>query len=134
MTLEALSIFTYGLLVFLGVLIQATYKGKTAGPAYGFSNNETPQPNKGPMGIRIDNMLANLKEGALMYLPFALLAVHFDISNVWTSYAALVTIISRIIYMPVYIIGIEKLRTLIWAPSFLAIPAMAYGIYLGIGG
>ncbi|NCO02591.1 MAG: MAPEG family protein [Alphaproteobacteria bacterium] len=114
-------------------MIQATYKSKTAGPGYGFSNNETPQPNKGLMGIRIDNMLANLKEGALMYLPIALLAVYFDISNVWTSNAALVTIISRIIYIPVYIIGIEKLRTLIWAPSFLAIPAMAYGIYLGIG-
>ncbi len=133
MTIEAWSIFIYGLLVFISVFIQATYIGKTAGPAYGFSNHETPQPNKGPMGIRIDNMLGNLKEGALMYLPFAVLAVHFDISNVWTHYAALATIISRLIYVPIYIIGIEKLRTLIWAPSFLAIPAIAYGIYLGIG-
>lgn len=65
-----------------------------------------------------------------MYVPLALLAVHFGISNTWTYYAALATILSRLWYVPIYIIGIQKIRTFIWVPSFVAVPMMAYGIYV----
>lgn len=132
MTLEAWSILIYAILAFFIVVVQAAYASKKAGTEYGFSNREAPQPNKGAIGIRIDNTLDNFKEGALMYLPLALLAVNLNISNVWTYYAAFATIISRLFYIPVYIIGIEKVRTLVWIPSFLAVPAMAFGIYLGM--
>ena len=133
MAVEVWSIFIYVILAFLLILIQAIYSSKTAGADYGFSNRETPPPNKGAIGFRIDNTLGNFKEGAMMYLPMALLAVSYEISNAWTYYAALVTIISRVLYIPIYIVGIEKVRTLVWIPSFLAVPAMAYGIYRGIG-
>jgi len=133
MTLEAWSIFVYAILAFFLVVIQAAYASKTAGSDYGFSNREVPQPNKGAIGIRIDKTLDNFKEGSLMYLPLAILATSLSISNTWTFYAALITIISRSVYIPVYIVGIEKLRTLVWLPSFLAIPAMAYGILREIG-
>lgn len=133
MTLEAWSIFIYAILAFLLIVIQGAYAIKTAGSAYGFSNREGLQPNKGAIGIRIDNTLNNFKEGSLMYLPLALLAMSLNISNTWTYYAALATIISRSVYIPVYIVGIEKLRTLVFFPSFIAIPAMAYGILREIG-
>jgi uncharacterized MAPEG superfamily protein len=133
MTIEAWSIFIYGMLGFIVIFSQAMYASLTAGATYGFTNRDKPQPNKGALGNRIDNTLHNLKEGALMYLPFALLAVHFDISNSWTYYAALATIVSRVCYVPIYILGIQKVRTFVWTPSFFAVPAMAYGVYCGIG-
>lgn len=40
MTIEALSILIYGLLIFLSVLIQGIYASKTAGASYGFTNRE----------------------------------------------------------------------------------------------
>ncbi|NJM35001.1 MAG: hypothetical protein HC850_10185 [Rhodomicrobium sp.] len=132
MTVEAWSIFIYGLLVFLGVTLQATYQTMTAGPEYGVTNRDKPQPGKGRMGYRIDNTLNNLKEGALMYVPLTLLTIHFGISNPWTYYAAWVTIVSRLLYIPIYVLGIQTVRTLVWAPSFLAVPALAYGIFLGL--
>lgn len=133
MTIEAWSIFLYGLLVFLVIFIQAAYSGITEGLAFGFSNRDKRPSHKGRIGNRIDNTLNNLKEGAVMYAPLALLAVHYEISNPWTYYAAWATIISRLCYVPIYITGIQKVRTFVWSLSFLAIPALAYGIYLGIG-
>jgi len=127
-------VLVYVGLLFVTMLIQATYSSRTAGIAYNLSNHDKPQPNKRPVGIRIDNTLNNLKEGALMFLPLALLVIHLDISNAWTYYAALATIISRVLYVPIYIAGIEKIRTIIFVPSLLAIPALAFGLFLGFGG
>lgn len=131
MTLEALSIVIYAILIFGAVAVQASYAAVTAGLAFGFSNRESAQPGMGPAGARIDKALGNLKEGAVMYLPLALLAVSLDISNSWTWGAALVTILSRLVYVPVFYLGIPVMRTLVWVPSFAAIPALAVGIVVG---
>ena len=88
----------------------------------------------GPFGRRVDRTLANLKEGAIIYLPLAVMAVALEISNTWTVVAAVTTIISRMLYVPIFFSGIPVLRTLIWAPSFVAIPIMAWGILAGLGG
>ncbi len=134
MTIEALSILIYALLLFVVVATQATHAGITAGTAFGFSNRDGPQPGLGPFGRRVDRTLANLKEGAIIYLPLAVMAVALEISNTWTVVAAVTTIISRMLYVPIFFSGIPVLRTLIWAPSFVAIPIMAWGILAGLGG
>ena len=134
MTLEALSIVIYAFLIFAAILVQALYSSRTAGPAYGISNREGDPPGMGAAGLRIDRTLANLKVGAIMYLPLALLAVSMDISNGWTSGAALLTIASRLIYVPLFYLGIPVVRTLVWAPSFVAIPVLAAGILIGAAG
>lgn len=134
MTIEALSILIYVLLLFAVVATQATYAGITAGNDFGFSNRDDPQPGLGPFGRRVNKTLANLKEGAIIYLPLAVMAVALDVSNTWTIVAAVTTIISRVLYVPIYFAGIPVLRTLIWAPGFVAIPLMAWGIMAGLGG
>ena len=79
MTLEALSILVNAILISSAVAVQASYAaltaGLTAGLTFGFSNRDGAQPGRGPAGARIDKTLGNLKEGAIMYLPLALLAV-----------------------------------------------------------
>jgi len=62
----------------------------------------------------------------------ALVAVALDISNAWTYYAALAAIISRVLYVPIYIIGIQKIRSIIFAPFLLAVPVMVIGIIIGL--
>jgi hypothetical protein len=57
--------------------------------------------------------------------------ISLDISNGWTWGAALLTIVSRLIYVPVFYLGIPVARTMVWAPSFVAIPALAAGILIG---
>ncbi len=96
MTIEAWSIFFYGLLIFLVIFIQATHLAITESTAFSFSNRDKQPSHKSKMGDRIDNTLNNLKEGAVMYVPLAVLAVHYEISNPWTYCAAWVTIISRL--------------------------------------
>lgn len=131
-TIEILSILIYVALLFGCLIVQASYALKTAGLSYGLSARDHPQPRKGAMGRRIDRTIENLKEGSAMYLPLALLTVNAEISNTWTYYAALVTICSRLIYVPIYILGVPVIRTLVWAPSLFAIPVLAYGFYQGM--
>jgi uncharacterized MAPEG superfamily protein len=131
MTLEALSILIYALLIFGVVTLQAGYAALTAGLAFGFSNRMDPQPGMGPFGDRINRTPGNLKEGAIMYFPLAIMAVVFDISNGWTYHAVFATILSRLIYIPIYLLGVTTLRTIVWSPSFIAIPVMALGIAIG---
>lgn len=131
MTIEALSILIYALLLFAVVATQATYAGITAGNDFGFSDRENPQPGLERFGRRVDKTLANLKEGSIIYLPLALMAAALEVSNTWTVVAAIATIISRTLYVPIFFAGIPVLRTLIWAPSFVAMPLMAWGIVAG---
>lgn len=131
MPLEALSILIYSALIFIALAVQGAYASMTAGMAYGFSNRVDAQPGKGPFGHRIDKTLGNLKEGGILYLPLALLVVSLDISNGWTWWAALVTIMSRLIYVPIFYLGIPVVRTFVWGPSYFAVPVMAVGILVG---
>ena len=48
-----------------------------------------------------------------MYLPLALVSVSLEISNEWTHGAAFVMILSRLIYVPVFVLGIPVARTLV---------------------
>lgn len=133
MSIEIVSVLVYAILMFGTVALQASYVALTSGLAFGFSNREGTPSGIGPVGQRIDRTVANLKEGAILYLPLAVLAITLDIANPWTAGAALATILSRVLYVPIYIIGVPVLRTLIWAPSFLAVAAMMIGILLGTG-
>lgn len=133
MSLVAWSILTYALLIFACVVLQPTRLALTGGMKYGLSNRDTVPPEKSAFAHRIDRTLGNLKEGGAMYLPLALLAVALDASNPWVHYAALATMISRALYVPIYLAGVPVVRTLVWTPSLLAVPAMAYGIWLGAG-
>ena len=117
MTLEALSILIYALLMFAAVTVQATYSARTAGLTFGFSNREGAPPSMGAAGLRIDRTLANLKEAATMYLPLPPLAVSLDIANGWTWGAALLKIASRLIYIPVFYLGIPVVCTLAGRPA-----------------
>lgn len=132
-SLVAWRIFLYAGLIFACVVLQASYLGLTSGLGFGFSNRDTPPAGKNPFGHRIDRTIENLKEGGMMYLPLAILAVMLETTNPWVQGAALTTMISRLLYVPIYLAGIPLLRTLVWTPGLFAIPAMGYGIWLGLG-
>lgn len=61
------------------------------------------------------------------------MAVALEISNTEAVVAAITTIISRALYVPIFLAGIPVLRPMIWAPSFVASPMMAWGILAGLG-
>lgn len=126
------SVIVYVALLFMVVVVQASVLTKNAGAAYNLSNRTGQRADKTDFETRVDNALGNLKEGAVMFLPLMLLAILFEITNDWVYFAALLTIISRLLYVPVYFIGIEKIRTLIFLPSLLAIPLLLVGIVTGL--
>jgi uncharacterized MAPEG superfamily protein len=131
MSYEAVSIILYVLLIVALLVVQMSYTALVSGFTFGFSNRDDPQPKLGKFGIRINNTIANMKEGAVIYLPLATLCCALDISNGLTTAAALMTIVSRTLYVPIYLAGITVVRSFVWAPSFIAVPLMAWGM-LGV--
>ncbi len=132
MTVEQWSVLIYSGLLFFMVTFQAIYTAIDKGLAYGFSNR-TELIEKNAFNVRIDSTLNNLKEGAIVYLPLVLLGIHLGVSNNWTEIAASMTIISRLVYVPVFLAGIPILRTFVWIPSFLAVPIYLMGCLMFLG-
>jgi len=119
MTIEALSIIIYALLIFSVVAVQAGYTGVSAGPAYSFSNRDertapqyrafwVPDQPHAVQPIERCDHVPSIRDsgGCLGYLE------RLDLS--------------RVFYIPQYLLGNSTLRTIVWAPSFIAIPVMAF--------
>ena len=121
-TIENWALITYGVCIFVCILIQASNLALTAGIDYAYSNRANTPKNKSDFGYRVDHTLRNNIEGLCIFLPFAVVAGIHDISNTWTQYAAIAIIISRILYMPIYFSGLTYPRTIVWLLSYMAIP------------
>ena len=121
MTLENILILS-----FLLVLIQITIPVLISL----FTNNVnlsylfSPRDKKASTSIYIDRAnrsLKNLFETLPIFIGVILLSIINDVEN--TS-LAIIWLLARIIYVPVYIIGINYLRTGIWAISLICLILM----------
>ena len=71
---------------------------------------------------RADRALKNLYQTFPIFFGVVILSILKDVDN---SSLALLWLISRIIYIPLYIFGINYLRTGVWAASLLCLILMS---------
>ena len=72
------------------------------------------------MVARIERALNNSVVAMTLFAPAVLILVVLDKTNATTLLAAQVFMIARIIYLPVYAVGVPAVRTLAWLAGFLA--------------
>ncbi len=72
---------------------------------------------------RANRSLKNLFETLPIFIGLMLLSI---INNVDNSLLAIMWLLARIIYVPVYIVGINYLRTGIWAISLICLIIMSF--------
>ena len=122
MTLEYIIILS-----FLLVLIQITIPvfislfSKNIKLSYLFSSRDK----KSDTSIyedRANRALKNLFETLPIFIGLVLLSITKDVDN--TS-LAFFWLIARVIYVPVYIIGVDYLRTGVWAASLISLVLMS---------
>ena len=71
---------------------------------------------------RANRALKNLFETFPIFIGLVLLSISKDVDN---ASLAFLWLIARVIYVPVYILGVDYLRTSIWAVSLISLILMS---------
>ena len=121
---ETTILATYGLLVMLTILLQVLGGMQQLSLGYLISSRDETRTVSG-MTARIERALANSITAMALFAPAVLLLVILHRTSPATLLAAQVFLVARIIYLPVYALGIPALRTLVWLVGFAA-TAMLY--------
>jgi len=109
----------YGLLVLLTILLQVLGALGQLSMGYLMSARDEPRGLTG-MTARIERALNNSITAMVLFAPAILLLVVQDKTNATTLLAAQVFLIARIIYLPLYALGVPAARTAAWFAGFVA--------------
>lgn len=109
----------YGLLVMLTLLLQVLGSLSQLSMGYLLSSRDEPRGLTG-MTARMDRALTNSITAMVLFAPAVLLLVVQDKTDATSLMAAQVFLIARIIYLPVYALGVPAVRTAAWLAGFMA--------------
>ena len=109
----------YGLLVLATILLQVLGSMSTLSMGYLMSSRDEPRE-VGRMTARIKRALDNSITAMALFAP-AILLIHVQgKSDASSLLAAQVFLAARLIYLPVYALGVPAIRTLAWLAGFAA--------------
>ncbi|MBL1435001.1 MAG: MAPEG family protein [Rhodobacteraceae bacterium] len=79
---------------------------------------------------RAKRALANMNEAMMVFLPLALLAVHFGLNDGLAWAGALVFLLARAAYVPAYITAIGLTRSTVWTLGHVGLGMMAVAVWM----
>ena len=91
----------------------------------GIVGNRDKLPQMSVVAGRLDRAKNNMLEVLPMFLALALLALVKGHDTNEVTRAALVFLISRVVYVPAYVSGIPLLRSLVWLLGIVSLATMA---------
>jgi len=112
-------------LTFVAIMLGAILRNREwtlDGMKVGLSNRDN-LPEASPMGARAERAAANTKESFILFLALALTA-HLAGFGEQAALGAEVFIWARLVYLPVYILGIPYLRTAVWGVGLAGLVMM----------
>ncbi|HLA72753.1 MAG TPA: MAPEG family protein [Steroidobacteraceae bacterium] len=77
-----------------------------------------------PVGLRAARALANIQEAMPVFLGLALMNLIAGTAAAMATTGALIFLIARVIYVPLYLSGVNALRTLAWVVSWVGLIMM----------
>ena len=116
---ETTLLAAYGLLVMLTIVLQVLGATRQLSMGYLMSSRDDNRGTRG-MVARIERALNNSIVAMTLFAPAVLILEVLNKTNATTLLAAQVFMIARIIYLPVYALGVPAVRTLAWLAGFLA--------------
>ncbi len=120
--MSALAAIEIGVVLWLvHVLLQASLGTTTLPTGYLFTPRDAPAQARGAGYGRATRALANYIEN---FAPFAALDLAFLATNQAPGFGALLWIACRVVYIPIYMLGVVYARTAIWALSVVGLVMM----------
>ncbi|MEM6984916.1 MAG: MAPEG family protein [Pseudomonadota bacterium] len=78
-------------------------------------------PDGTPLVYRAERALVNVGEAMIVFLPLAILAQDTD----GAVLGAQIFVLARIVYVPLYLLGVAYVRTLVWVVSLIGLGIIA---------
>ena len=106
--------------------------GQTTGRVgWALGSRDEPGPPTGKFGARLDRAWRNYLETFPIFAALVLRANGLGRHSQTLTLGAELYFYGRLVYLPVYALGIPILRTLVWAASFVGIVFILLGIWPG---
>jgi uncharacterized MAPEG superfamily protein len=106
-------------LSFVMVMLAATLKGRSwtaEGRAYAVSNREEPREVT-PLTGRAERAAKNMLENLAWFAPL-LIAAHLAVGDTArVRLGAMIWLVCRVIYFPLYVFGVTTIRSIVWTAS-----------------
>ena len=104
------ALFCIGLITFVLLLVEVNFLYATQGLAFGWSSNRGADVEYSPLAKRISNAYNNQVESAAYSVPVFATAAFTGLEHSGAETAALIYVIGRAIYGPLYYWGVGNLR------------------------
>lgn len=108
-------------LALVQVMLPAVLRNGETGIGYNAGPRDAPAPPPRKLTGRLMRAQSNLFETLPVFAAAILIAHVAGREGVMTHWGALIYIVARVIYLPLYAAGVPFLRSLVWAVSFIGI-------------
>ena len=132
MTIELLSAFVTGAMLWLSIVVQQLHLDKAGGTAFALSNRDAPPADLPPTPGRMLRAVRNQTDVAAVWVALVVVQQITGAGGALTYWAAVAMIVSRALYFPLYAIGITPFRSLAWALFLVAAPVLAVGTWMTV--
>jgi len=103
------------------ILLTAAFRTRETGLKYNASARDEPAPPPGKITARLQRAEKNLLETLPVFVGAALLVHVAGLETPGLVFAAQLYLAARILYIPLYALGVPYLRSLVWAVSLYGI-------------
>ncbi len=117
------------ILLLVQVVLQTLASVGEFGLGYALSPRDEGRAVKGVYGARITRAFYNLLETFVVFVALALALVATGKTGGLGATGAWTWLIARVVYVPVYALGIPALRTLIWTVSIIGLILMLIRLF-----
>jgi uncharacterized MAPEG superfamily protein len=117
------------LLTFLAIMLGAFLRNREWTPEglkAGFGNRDD-VPEATPLGGRAERAAANSVEALLLFVPLALVA-QLTGSAEQALLGATIFVCARVVYLPIYLLGVVYLRSLVWGVGIAGLAMMVMAL------
>jgi uncharacterized MAPEG superfamily protein len=104
------ALYSVGLITFILLFIEINFTYATQGLSFGWSSNRDQDAKISPLGQRIKSAYANQVESAAYSVPVLAAAAFSGLEHSGAQTAALIYVVGRAIYGPLYYWGVANLR------------------------
>ncbi|MEZ0231823.1 MAG: MAPEG family protein [Methylophilaceae bacterium] len=125
-----LQCLTYALILGLvHILVAAQARTNQYGPKWNVSARDGEQPPLNPLPARLLRAQANFFETFPIFAVAILIAMIADRTGTLTYIGAIVYLIARVIYFPLYAFGVPVVRTIVWMISMAGICCVLVALF-----
>ena len=110
MNYELTTVVWLAVILLVLTFIQGGLVPVTHGLKWGFGSRDEPR-DPTALQLRIKRTIANHIEAMLIYVPIVLVAAAMGISNDGTQLGAMLFLIGRVLFVPLYLFGVPVLRS-----------------------